>query len=83
MDNWDWNHMGDGAGMSMGFGGVFMVLFWIIIIAAAVLFLKRMVRDSARANSPPDQSALHILQTRYARGDIGKDEFEKKKHDLA
>ena len=83
MDNWSWNHMGDGAGWGMGFGGFFMVLFWIIILAAAVMFVKWMVGGSARTNAPRDKSALDILKERYARGEIGKDEFEQKKHDLA
>jgi putative membrane protein len=81
MGDWGWNHMGWGAGWGMGFGGLFMILFWVAIIAAAVLLLKWLAGGSARF-APREKSALDILKERYARGEIGKDEFEQKKRDL-
>jgi putative membrane protein len=41
-------------------------------------------RDSSRgAAGPPAETALDVLKKRYARGEIGKQEFEEKKRDLA
>ena len=75
--------MGSGAGWGMGFGGgLFMILFWVVIIAAIVLLAKWMFAGSSRIDLPRGKSALDILKERYARGEIGKDEFEEKKRDL-
>jgi putative membrane protein len=82
MGDWGWNHMGWGAGWGMGFGGLFMILFWVAIIVAVVLLLKWLAGGSARFAPPREKSALDILKERYARGEIGKDEFEQKKRDL-
>ncbi len=81
MGNWGWDHMG-GAGWGMGFGGIFMILFWIVIIVAVVMLVKWLAGGSSRIDLPREKSALDILKERYARGEIGKDEFEQKKRDL-
>ncbi len=81
MDNWGWGHMGDGAGMS--FGGLFVILFWAVVVAAIAILVRWLVGGAPRMNAPRDKSALDILKERYARGEIGKDEFEQKKRDLA
>ena len=82
MGNWGWDHMGSGTGWGMGFGGIYMILFWVVIIAAVVVLAKWMFGNSSRSDSARGKSALDILQERYARGEIGKDEFEQKKRDL-
>ena len=82
MGNWGLDHMG-GAGWGMGFGGgFFMILFWIVIIVAVVMLVKWLAGGSSRFDLPREKSALDILKERYARGEIGKEEFEQKKRDL-
>lgn len=57
-------------------GFVFMVLFWSLVIYGIILLLKKI--DPAHRK---DDEAIHILKTRYAKGEITKDEFEEmKKH---
>ncbi len=65
-----------------GFGGGIMWIFWILIIAALVWFV---VSAARRTNTPPyrEKSAREILEERYARGEIDRDEFELKKKDLS
>ncbi|MBI4014130.1 MAG: SHOCT domain-containing protein [Candidatus Rokubacteria bacterium] len=76
-----WDMFGWGFG---GFGMLFMLVFWVLIIAGIVLVVKWLV-DQARpggAAPPGGEAALDILKKRYARGEIDKDEFEAKKRDL-
>lgn len=69
-------------GMGFGFGGLYMLLFWAVIIAVIVFAVKWIFEGSSRTDSPIGKSALDVLKERYARGEIGKDEFEQKKRDL-
>ena len=65
-------------------GAVHMLLFWIVLILAIAALAKWIFgkpADSPR-EAPRGKSALDILKERYARGEIGKEEFEQKKRDL-
>jgi putative membrane protein len=83
----DW-HMGPGmmGGYGMGwFGGIFMIIFWILIIIGLVFLIKWLIQNT-RAESGRTFShssrAIDILKERYAKGEINKQEFEEKKKDL-
>ncbi len=60
-------------------GGVFMILFWVAVILL-IIWLYRQI-TGAQGVVQAD-SALEILKQRYAKGEIGKEEFEKMKKDL-
>ena len=61
---------------------IFMILFWVLIIWAVVALVSGATLP--RADSPGRiESALEVLKKRYARGEIGKEEYEEKKRDLA
>jgi len=62
--------------------GLGMLLFWGILIAAIVLLLKYTWGSGAGAGRDQQKSALDILKERYARGEIGREEFEQKKSDI-
>ena len=75
--------MGWGYGMGW-FGTIIMIAFWIAVIMG-IVFLIRWLVISTRTEGHTDNlgdSALEILKTRYARGEIDKMEFEDKKRDL-
>jgi putative membrane protein len=76
---------GPWAGGGFGiFGLIFMLVFWVLIIASIVLVVKWLVEQgrSGGTRGSGGEAALDILKNRYARGEIGKEEFEAKKKDL-
>lgn len=56
-----------------GFGGLFMVLFWVFVIAAIVWLVLTLARP--RITSGGESSAKRILEERLARGEIDAEEF--------
>ena len=72
---WGWDHM-----MSWG-GGAAM---WIALLALIGLVVYLAVRGTGPAGyrEHPSETPLAILQKRYARGEITKQEFEEKRRDL-
>ena len=67
-----------------GAGGLVMMLmmlvFWGLVIWGIVVGIRWLVRQGR--DERPDH-ALEILRERYARGEIGKEEFETRRRDLA
>ena len=63
-----------------GFGFVFTIIFWGLIIWGIVVLIKKLTDDKEPAHS--EKSPLDILKNRYAKGEIDKEEFEQKKKDL-
>lgn len=76
---WGWDHM-NGYGWHWGFGWLFMILFWILVIAGLVALLRWLFGHENRAL--PTERALEILAERYARGEIDRDQYEQMKKDL-
>ncbi len=73
-----WHDMGMGWGM---FGIVHMALWWGLIAVAIVVLVRWLTRNQSGGDRDEGR-AVQILNERYARGEIGKEEFERMKHDL-
>jgi putative membrane protein len=75
--------MAGGYGMGL-FGSIFMIAFWALLLAGVFFLVKWLVRGSSGhvGDARPGSSALEILEERYARGEIDRQEFEQKKRDL-
>lgn len=75
------------AGPSM-FGGIFMFIFWILIVFFVIWIIRRILHSSHNYYNHDQyfghrsNNALDILKERYAKGEINKEEFEAKKKDI-
>jgi len=64
------------------YGGLPMLLWWGLVIAAIVLVVRWLITRGTPGGPPAQDSALAILRERYARGEIGKEEFDARRRDL-
>ena len=70
---WGWGHM--------AFGGLMMLLFWAGLIAVVVLAVRWL--GGAGHGPTGGKTARHILDERFAGGEIDKDEYEERKGSLS
>ncbi|MCW9046655.1 MAG: SHOCT domain-containing protein [Gammaproteobacteria bacterium] len=61
------------------FGGMFMWVFWIVLI---YLVIKMLRTTDKKSNSSHDESPIMILEKRYARGEINEDEYKHRHKEL-
>lgn len=58
-------------------GGHFGWILWVVVVIAIVIIVVLISQKHTRSKSP-----LDLLKERYAKGEISKEEFERKKKDL-
>lgn len=79
---WDsFGNMGWGGG-GFGFGWIFMLLFWGLVIWVIFALIRGFSGHGNCGHGQGEKKALDILKERYAKGEIGKEEFDAKKKDL-
>ena len=73
-------------GMGMGYGilgMVFMLLFWILLILGAVWVTKALFGNApSQPRKDSSQTPREILDQRYARGEITREQYEIMKQDI-
>jgi len=77
-----------GGGMMDGWGVMgplmwfFMLLFWGFAILGVVCAIRWLVSRGKPGGEPLPETPLEILKARYAKGEIGREEFERMKKDM-
>lgn len=67
----------------MLFGGLLMLAFWALIIAGAIWLIVTLARDNQGTSPATErQTPLAILQARYAKSEITKEQFDQMRRDL-
>lgn len=70
-----------GFGYGMGIWGfVIMLLFWVAVIALGVWLVRSLISTGTQSHS--SGTAKSILDTRYARGEISREEYQQMLEDL-
>jgi putative membrane protein len=79
-----WGMMNGGYGYGFGLGHMIVWIVILIVIIAVVVWLVRAVVSPAMHHLPPPRRSggLDVLEERYARGEIGRDEYLQKKKDI-
>lgn len=73
-----------GGGASWWFASLINLVLLGAVVVAVVWAMDRLRSQRAQeVGSARFESALDILKKRYARGEIGKEEFEAKRRDLS
>ena len=65
-------------GYGFGFGGVWMLLFWVFVIAGIVWLVLTLSRSQTRERGS-SHDAVQILEERLARGEIDAEEFRTRR----
>jgi putative membrane protein len=75
----------DGHGWGMGFGWLFMILFWILVIAGSAVLVRWIASygEKKGQGSQSSETPLDILKKRYARGEISREQYEQMKKDIS
>jgi len=66
----------------MWFGWIFLLVILGLIIWVAVTMINKKQSRGDHRNQHHEEDALDILNKRYARGEITRDEYERLKDDL-
>jgi putative membrane protein len=79
---WHWGH--GGWDWAMGFHGLVWLLFLALVVFAVVLLVRAATRGASPALAGADgRAAVAVLDARYARGEIDRDEYLERKGDLS
>ena len=80
-----WGMMG-GWGYGYGYGLAHMII-WVVILIAIIVGIIWLVRSFAASDGrhalPRRSAGLDLLEERYARGEINRDEYLQKKRDIS
>jgi len=74
-DSWSWSWI-------WPFHFIIPILFWILVIAAIVMLVRYAMGREMRMPADRRSPGLDVLEERYARGEISREEYHQKKQDI-
>lgn len=74
--------MGWGSGWGGMIFGPLMMIAWIAVLVAVVVFIVRWLGGGSVSGVKPERTAREILDDRYARGDIDREEYLRRRQDI-
>jgi putative membrane protein len=70
-------------GLTMGFGMLLMVAFWVAVILGVVLLVRWAIGTTSRVTDEPrSEHPLDILRRRYAAGEIDQATYQRMQREL-
>ena len=64
-------------------GFIGMIAFWALVIAGIVWLVRNVSSDASNnSHTSAHESPLDILKSRYAKGELTKEQFESMKKDI-
>lgn len=63
-------------------GGGFMWIFWILIIAGIIFLFINLTKGTMNKSQGESDSPIEILKKRYARGEIDEEEYQRRRNEL-
>jgi putative membrane protein len=81
---WGYGHgwMMDYWGGAWSWMGPFGMILWLILLVLVVAAIAWFFNRRPRVGEQQRPSALDILEERYARGELGRDEYQQKRRDI-
>jgi putative membrane protein len=78
----NWGSLGN-FGVWGWIGLILNLVFWVGLIAGLILLVFWAIRRARVSSAPGQLNAKEILQTRYTRGELTREQFELMKQDIA
>lgn len=67
----------------MGFGWIFMLIFWGAVVFGVVALIRWVIMRSSGSQDGPHRTPQEILQERYVRGEITREQYEQMRKDIS
>jgi putative membrane protein len=72
--------------MGWGWGGMWLgplfMIGWLALLVALVVLVVRWLGGAAPTGARPERTAREILDERYARGEIDREEYQRRRQDI-
>lgn len=80
----DWRpwRMHEWMGREPGWFGPLMLIAWLSVLVAVTVLIVRWLGGTGASGAKPERTARDILDERYARGEIDREEYLRRRQDI-